>query len=578
MVIKNAEQTFQKQNVAVEIISKEVVFYNGRGKKIVGFYDCSPNSKNSTVIIIPSAHGETKKNNLFLSYFLATNGFDVIRYDHTNHVGESDGDIFDVTLDSMKDDLESVIKFTNDKYKNFKIGIIAPSLTARVAMRVVAENDRIDFLICLFGVVNIRSTLEAVYGEDVIGNIFLGNYKNNATFNIMGFESSFAYPNSAIKGDYYSLESTHRDVVRIKCPMFFFSGTKDVWVRIEEVKSLINIESKNNKELFVVNNAMHILYENPSIAKEVVKKITSVCLRCFLDVSVGLEHIKSPNMKQLIRQSSLERMRLRNCSRLDEDEEKFWNKYINKYVVIERSYDYQEYLSNITDYLGGINSGETILDVGCGPGHYCVWLLKKLSDRHTFSVPITYAGVDFAETALMQAKQNYLEIKSYLLKKGLDINNLMKCYFVSKDLDRTSILLPYVGSFGKNSFEFKEKSIDKICCSLLISYLKNPIALLKDLNFLLKDGGKIIVTSLKPYADLSIAYKNLINKSRNHSEVEEARLLLNSVGSIRYKEAVGHYKFFNEEEIADLFCKAGFKEVKTMRLFTDQVNVCLGTK
>ena len=48
--------------------------------------------KKTPLIIIPSAYAETKKDALHLSYYLVANGFQVLRYDNTNHTGESDAE------------------------------------------------------------------------------------------------------------------------------------------------------------------------------------------------------------------------------------------------------------------------------------------------------------------------------------------------------------------------------------------------------------------------------------------------------------------------------------------------------
>ena len=42
----------------------------------------------------------------------------------------------------------------------------------------------------------------------------------------------------------------------------------------------------------------------------------------------------------------------------------------------------------------------------------------------------------------------------------------------------------------------------------------------------LKPGGTIVVSSLKPYADLSQIYRNFVDQTENNEELEEARKLL----------------------------------------------------
>ena len=78
------------------IKSKRLEFFRNNCK-IVGYYDYIVGSefKKKDFIIIPPAYGETKKDYISLSYYLVINGFHVIRYDATNHAGESDGETVD---------------------------------------------------------------------------------------------------------------------------------------------------------------------------------------------------------------------------------------------------------------------------------------------------------------------------------------------------------------------------------------------------------------------------------------------------------------------------------------------------
>ncbi|WP_280455690.1 hypothetical protein [Nocardia brasiliensis] len=59
------------------------------------------------VIVVPPFGTVMRRGRAIALYFLL-NGFDVIRYDPTNHVGESDGTIRDLTPDALAADLALV--------------------------------------------------------------------------------------------------------------------------------------------------------------------------------------------------------------------------------------------------------------------------------------------------------------------------------------------------------------------------------------------------------------------------------------------------------------------------------------
>jgi len=125
---------------------------------------------------------------------------------------------------------------------------------------------------------------------------------------------------------------------------------------------------------------------------------------------------------------------------------------------------------------------------------------------------------------------------------------------------------------------FKENTFDKLCCNLVISYLRSPTEALRGMVKLLKPGGRIVVTSLKPFADLSQVYRNFIKVAKNKAHLAEAQKLLSNAGRIKAKEAQGIYRFFSEEALTDFLKGAGVCEVETYRSLGNQANVAVGVK
>ena len=96
------------------------------------------------VVVIAPGYGETKRDYLTLAYYFVSNGFHVIRYDHTNHVGESEGRHFESSLSSMKEDFQSVIQFARRQWPHSPVLGVASSLAARVALKAESELGGLD--------------------------------------------------------------------------------------------------------------------------------------------------------------------------------------------------------------------------------------------------------------------------------------------------------------------------------------------------------------------------------------------------------------------------------------------------
>jgi ubiquinone/menaquinone biosynthesis C-methylase UbiE len=126
--------------------------------------------------------------------------------------------------------------------------------------------------------------------------------------------------------------------------------------------------------------------------------------------------------------------------------------------------------------------------------------------------------------------------------------------------------------------DFVDGTFDKICCSLLLSYLKKPAGLLRRLHCILRPGGRIVVSSMKPFCDLSLIYRRYAEGCRSEQEIESARDLLRAAGKIKVKEEQGYYTFYSAEELAEMMVAAGFVHLQTFTSFGNQAVVVRAEK
>jgi ubiquinone/menaquinone biosynthesis C-methylase UbiE len=101
---------------------------------------------------------------------------------------------------------------------------------------------------------------------------------------------------------------------------------------------------------------------------------------------------------------------------------------------------------------------------------------------------------------------------------------------------------------------------------------------LQELMRVLRNNGRLIVSSMKPFADLSQVYRDFVDQTENQEELEEARKLLSAAGRIKQKESAGIYTFFSEEELKQMFEKINAKNIEIARSFSNQSNLIVGEK
>jgi len=556
------------------LVTTSLSLENRSGKKIAAYTDSLPqaNPSGSLIILVPG-YGKTKSSHLRLAYYLALNGSQVIRYDHSNHVGDSDGSMLFTTLSQMEEDLASVIDFAESNYVATSIGVVAESLSARVALKRARNDKRLQFLVSLIGVFDVQQTLRTIYNED--GFVEKANGIVLGIRDIMGFQvDADRFIEDAYQHSFHSLETAIEDASQLSIPTFFFVAEKDPWVSQEAARSVFSKCPTENKTLHLLPGIMHELYENPLVAADTCCEIVRAAKLSVEGKTNDATPIRIPPEKSIVSRTRLEK---RGSSKdLKTAEEKiFWAEYLEKYAYIVKVQDYWNLLDSIGTSLGSWKKGEKVLDAGCGIGNFGTFLLV----RHLYQALqlrtasrkrkawAQYVGVDFIYAAIREAKAVHQDIYQEFGPKVEWMTNgtaLIDFSYSILDLD---FPLP-----------FKDQHFDKIVSNLVLSYVKDPWFTLGEMYRVLKNGGRIVLSSLKPHADLSQIYRNYVSVSRTTEEMEQARMVLSNAGLIRHKEAEGFYQFFSETQLEEFLHDVGCESITVYRSFGDQANVAIGEK
>ena len=354
--------------------------------------------------------------------------------------------------------------------------------------------------------------------------------------------------------------------------LFSLLREKDAWVELDDVRQTIYAVSGKRNDLQVLEDAMHELHENPAVSQKALNGIVHYT-GLFLLGENPFDSITQPNLKEIGFRLQKKRRNKILLSTSKEEEREFWKSYLDKYSFAVNIPDYWDLMNLVYILLGEVRPQDRILDAGCGIGNYGTFLLVKLLYAAK-SQPIFlrqyqslhYVGLDFVREAMLQARNSQQDIeKEFVQTQDLTTTRrlLISSYFLA-DLET---VLP-----------FKENTFDKVCCNLVISYIGTPEEAVREMVRLLKPGGRIVITSLKPFADLSQVYRNFVKVAKGRAEIAEAQKLLSNAGRIKAKEAQGIYQFFSEEALTDLLKQASLCDVETYRSLGNQANVVVGVK
>jgi SAM-dependent methyltransferase/esterase/lipase len=559
----------QDQTVGTELVT----FENKSGKRLVGFHDYPVGlSDQSKWMIVLPGYGGTKTDVLAESYFLAKNGFQTLRFDYTDHVGESDGDIYQTTLSKMKDDIKCSLDYLCHRFRPTSIGAVASSLSARAMLRASREDHRISLLLNIVAIVDLRKTLFAIYQEDYLKRVECGLHVD--AMDVLGFQvDAESFLRSAIEDRYEDLETTMEDLRYIDAPSVFFAAEKDAWVELNDVRRAVYATPGKRKDLHIFDGAMHELHENPSVWRELLRQIVRYGTFFLMDPG-QTENINGPNLREIGFRIRKEKKRNKIIHAVSKREElDFWKSYLDNYSFVVNVPDYWDLLNLIHCLLEECKPKDRILDAGCGIGNFGTFLLVRLlyQDRGQPMYPLEhqsvyYVGIDFVSEAIEQAIRTQSRIEAEFTRSMTATRNdklLVRSYYVA-DLESPLV--------------FKDNSFEKVCCNLVVSYLENPAEAVSEMVRVLKPEGKIVITSLKPFADLSQVYRNFVKVTEGRQDREEARKLLSNAGRIKAKEVEGVYEFFSEEALTDLLKNAGVHDIETYRSLGNQANVAVGIK
>ncbi|MBM4134722.1 MAG: methyltransferase domain-containing protein [Nitrospira sp.] len=547
-----APKQIEQDGTTRTLISEALDCRNILDQRIALYYDHSRDElpPGTPVVIISPGYGESKKEHIPLAYTFAVNGFRVLRFDYTNHVGESDGEIQHSTLNGMKQDLTAVLDFAERSWPAGPLTVVASSLAGRVALKAAAGDRRVRLLILLNAVMDVRATLVAVHQEDHMG-LYL-NGASRGVMNVLGFNiDADRWLKDAITEGYADLRSTVKDAAEIQAPVIMFAAEHDAWITKDSLAAVHGALPSTDTHLYFIPEALHSLHENPRKARAVYRQLVSHCRAQFFGLSVPTD-IRQPAQRDIGLQSRLERDRARAQRQMGQQElVDFWRDYLSHFHYVVNVHDYWQLLDHIYRLLALPDGDTLVFDAGCGNGNFGVFLMvnQAYQQRHISAClppSLKYVGGDFILHALTQAKSNFLKAPGEFGAHTADAQNSAQAMKPALTLLNLNRRLP-----------FHDEQFARIVCNLVIAYVDDPLFTLRELMRVLAPGGKLVLTNLKPRPDLSQIFRNFVQTAERAEEVEEARQLLQNSGKIIRAESDGVFRFFDRQELTHLLTASG---------------------
>jgi len=555
----------------VQLLSQQVEWLTGDGRRIAACQDGSLESHpGAPLVIIAPGYGETKTDYVTLASYLAANGFHVLRYDHTNHVGESDGEMAEATLSSMNQDLGAVLDYANRKRPTSPIVVIAANVTGRVALKRLAQDHRVALLVVLTGIMDLQAALRAHQEDSIV--TFLRS-AGLGMMNLLGLNvDGDRFLSDAIKEGYADLLTTIEDAKRLQTPVLFFAAEGDPWTQPDAVKKVLASLQTHEAQLYLIPDALHRLRDNPRQTLALVRLVASCCMeRFFPDRS--RKGLVEPSPRTIAAQIRVEqeRARARHSKRKPALRE-FWRAHLDHTRHLMNVSAYWHLLEQVARLAGPLERGERVLDPGCGNGELGLFLLTQQAYRLRGEpgpkfLPPQYVGLDFVPSALTSVRMN-------LAQAAAEIRDKSPATVMAHPLLTTTLLVADLDS----PLPIHDNHFDRIVCNLVLGYLQDPLFTLREFVRVLSPGGKMVITSLKPQADLSHIYRLTTQQPGQPEASEAARRMLLRFGTIKQAERDGMFHSLTRQEFALLLFASGAVQISIHSAFDDQAYLAVAEK
>jgi len=524
-------------------------------------------SPNAPIVLIVPGFGLTQTDYAPLSFSLAANRFRILRYDHTNHVGQSDGDIPQITLRSMQSDLQSVLDFVHATWPTAPLTLLAEDIAARVAVKTLARNNPADQLLLLNPVLDIDTALSTVYPPDAVGGYRQGVRRGIA--NLWGLNVNFdQFVGDAIAGDYADLASSAADLARLTIPPVILTSP-------ESHRPLEDVFGPQRRVFSAMGIAPVIVPLQTDVSRESLaydERHTTAFRTIFKLISTPLIgsprsiHMHEPNMRDIRRQQQLEHERIRVRHHVSQAARSaLWVAHLAQLPQLGNQPDYWALENKLYRRLLPLEPGMNVLDIGCGESDLARIMLTDQIYRSAHrsgspADPLRYIGAGYAQESLALAER---QIRTFAQE--------LPCSLTTAFPADRFVETRWLHTGWHSPLPFIEDSIHRILCHLSLSFSPSPLHSLRQALRVLHPEGRAVITVLQPHTDLTTLFHRHLRASDQHESGASSQIILHHLGRLREAIRHGLLHSYERTDLGRLLVHAGAGPTQIVPILGNQL-------
>jgi len=551
------------------IVSARRECRNARGQVIAITDDHARHqiSPNTPIVVLSPGFGCTQTDYIALSEFLALNRLRVLRYDHSNHVGQSDGDVLQTTLRSMQADLQTVVEFVHTTWPTAPLAVMAEDIAARVALKVVAQLPVVHLLLLANPVLDIQTALATEHHHDLLADYQHGLRLGSG--NVWGLNINLdQFLSDIIAGRYATLATTVADLAALTVPMVILtSPSAEPSMRHSFPSPEQSLRALPTMPATIpIPSALTVIgrtFDTRLLAsfKTLFTEIARVCVS-----GDSLPALQEPTSRDISRQYLLESERIRIRHHVSQStREALWVAHLAQLPQLGTLHHHAWLLQELYQQALPLEPGMRIFELGCGTGDFA----RALAMNHLYRLahtsrtpqrPIHYLGIDQSVETLASADQAFTTLHRELQSTFAGV--------VGPTPAVTTEWIP--AEWGTRIPVFNQPA-DRIVSHLALSFVSSPLAFLRQVIRALTPEGHLVVSCVQPHTDLAGIYREHLRMAGQDELSPSAQIFLHYLG--RLHEAIRHgiLHAFDREQLSDLLRHAGASPIRIVPVLDGQL-------
>ena len=549
----NAGQQLAAQQSDPPVLTRPHTVRNREGSTIALRYDVPRRGggERDPLVLISPGYGTTQHAYVALAYTLAARGCHVLRYDHSRHIGLSEGDPSQTTFTSLEDDLDAVLTFAQEHWPERPLTLLAADLTGRIALRRRDWHRRLRRVLLLNPTLDLGQCLMTLHHRDLLREHLDG--ARLGLGNLLGIPLDIDhFLADAVTAQYTDLTALQEELTHCATEVVVLTGGHDgadgsfpapPMTLVDDVISRLGSKGRKVALPSAVLTAGHIA---PSNLRASWHQLAHLC-----QAGQAVHDTTTTVIPALSRATSIrarfERDHLHAKYAIGiASNERLWKAQTDLTRTMDELPAHWHSMDQLYQLLQPLDGNLALLDLGCGMHSFARLLLLNLSyrlraqtRRHTD--PLRYVGLEFTLPALHAARASAMEASLHLDKLFSGRISAPPPISLQWSLGRSAEALP-----------FADRSFDRVSAHLALSFARSPVHSLRELFRVLRPGGKLVVSAFAPMADMARLYRPALHELDIDAFSGAPRLALHRMAQCTVALRTGQLHTFEEESLTNL--------------------------